>query len=101
VPRSVTHQLTGTLEGVDVRVWERHTEGSMHAIAQGTYDHRCPADNEHAVVIEARWDIPSGATRWHDLAARARDHDAEAAQELATQMVADAVRDEWDDPCEP
>ena len=100
MPRSVTHQLAAPFEGIAVRVWERRTEGSMHAIAEGVHTYTCAAGNEHAITIEARWDIPEGAQPWHDLATRARDHDASAAQQLGAQMVEDAVHDEWDDPCE-
>lgn len=100
MPRSVTHHLTGPLAGVQLRVWERHAEGSMHAIAEGTYSYRCPAGNEHAIAIKSRWDIPADARPWHGLASRARDHNENAAFELGDEMVQDAVHTAWDDPCE-
>lgn len=99
MPRSVPHSFDGPLAEVQLRVWERRSEGSLHAIAEGRYVHRCPATAEHPLEIAARWDIPAGNEPWHGLALRARDRDQDAARSLAEQMVEDALSDEWTDPC--
>lgn len=99
MPRSVPHDFDGVLSGMQLRVWERRSERSLHAIAEGQFVHRCGASNEHPVEIHSRWDIPESAMQWHELALRARNHDSEAARALTQGMIADAIRDEWVDPC--
>ena len=98
MPRSVPHNFDGPLVDVQLRVWERRSERSLHAIAEGRYVHRCASAVVHQLEIASRWDIPTGVEPWHGLALRARDRDEDAARTLAEQMVEEAV-DEWADPC--
>lgn len=99
MPRSVPHNFDGQLADVQLRVWERRSERSLHAIAEGRYVHRCASAAEHQLEIASRWDIPAGVEPWHSLALRARDREEGAARTLAQQMIEEAVGDEWTDPC--
>lgn len=84
---------------MQLRVWERKRDQSLHAIAEGRYIHRCDSATDHSLDIASRWDIPVGNVPWYGLAMRARDRDEHAAQALAQQMTEEAVGGEWDDPC--
>lgn len=81
-------------------MWERRSEHSLHAIAEGRYQYQCRSADEHQVEVRARWDIPAEVARWHELALRARNRDADAARELAQHMVDEAIEDTWRDPCD-
>lgn len=99
MPRSVPHEFDGALSDMQLRVWERRSDKSFHAIAEGRFLHRCGSSIEHPLDVHSRWDIPDTLEPWHGLSRRARDRDADAARELAEQMIDEAIQDEWTDPC--
>ncbi len=68
MPRSVRHSFEGPLADVQLRVWERRAERSLHAIAEGRYAYRCPSAVKHLLEISSRWDVPAGVEPWHGLA---------------------------------
>lgn len=100
MPRSVSHRFEGPFTDIQLRVWERKSDESLHAIAEGRYLYRCVSGTEHPLEIAARWDVPIGVDPWHSLALRARDRDQSAAQTLVQQMVEEGIDEQWTDPCE-
>lgn len=99
MPRSVPHEFDGALSDMQLRVWERRSDGSFHAIVEGRFVYQCESSIEHPLDVHSRWDVPAANAPWHGLARRARDRDSDAARQLAQRMTDEAIEAEWTDPC--
>lgn len=86
MPRSVRHELSGELAGLQVRAW-RTSDGHMHLICEGRVAHP-----QHGPLdVDVVWDVPPSQAGWHGRVAAVRSGDAAAAQQLGRVSVDEAV----------